>query len=114
MTITEFLTSLGTTADEVADSLRAAGIRGIRSSMCNCPILNAVYQALPDYWPGLVILGSVTKNGRSYRATLGDSQICDPRLTPAIEDFIAKFDSGSYPDLAAGSVRRAVVTEYGP
>ena len=93
--LSDYLNSLGTTSEEVAQSLRRAGIKGVRVSTCACPILKAIYDALPDYWPGLKIYGKPP----SYHASLGDSQICDPALPAAVIAFISDFDLGKYPDL---------------
>ena len=111
MNINEYLTSLGSTPDEVADNLRRQGIKGIVGSKCHCPVLNAIYQACPDFWSGLQIVnGARLPDGRwSYCATLDDDQIMDPRLPQPVMDFIGAFDGGEYADLIAKSVK--VVTQ---
>lgn len=38
--VEELLRSLGTTADEVADSLRARRMYGLRDEGCDCPVAN--------------------------------------------------------------------------
>lgn len=114
MKLSEYLDSLGHTSEEVAGSLRQAGIKGIRVSPCHCPVLNAIYHALPDYWPGLKIYGAPAEAGKaaSYHATLSDSQICDPALPRAVIDFIGDFDTGKYPDLEAARVRQVTTREW--
>jgi hypothetical protein len=106
MNVSEYLMSLGATADAVADSLRAQGIKGIKVSTCAYPIVNAIYKACPDYWAGLRIYGSGSGDHRGYGATLDDDQICDPQLPRPVQDFIARFDRGDYPDLIATKVRQ--------
>jgi hypothetical protein len=106
MRISDCLKSLGNTADEVAESLRKQGIKGIVASSCHCPILNAIYTACPDYWSGLrIINGSKHGDHWSYTATLNDCQITDPTLPQPVMDFIGEFDSGKYPDLVATKVQ---------
>lgn len=63
-------------------------------------IVLGIYRACPDYWPGLEIFSV----GVGYSASLGDSQIIDPSLPPAVVAFIGKFDAGDYPDLAASRI----------
>lgn len=103
MGIKEYLSSLGSTADEVATSLEKQGVKGVRKSPCFCPILNAIYKAIPDYWPGLRIVGGrkwVPGDHWSYYATLNDDQIIDPSLPQPVMDFIGIFDEGGYEHLA--------------
>jgi len=106
MLLSEYLTSLGQTPDQVANCLRAQRVKGIIKSSCHCPILNGIYQACPDYWPGLRITnGYQSKDGHwHYYASLSDLQITDPALPQAVQDFIGKFDRGEYPDLVATKV----------
>lgn len=106
MLITEYLTSLGTTSEEVANSLRQQGVKGKKRSCKLCPILNGLYQACPDFWPGLKIQGG-DKAGDHwyYSATFNDCQICDPTLPAPVMDFIGDFDGGKYPDLEATEVK---------
>lgn len=101
MKVSDYLASLGASADEVAESLRKQGITGKRGSKVSCPILNGIYKACPKYWTGLNIYGRGKKSDGSYDyyATLSDSQIMDPTLPPAVINFIGNFDEGKYPDL---------------
>jgi hypothetical protein len=113
MTVTEYLKSLGNSEAEVAESLRQQGVKGLRKNTCNCPVLNGIYKACPDYWPGLRIFGG-KKYGDHwiYQALLGDAQILDPTLPQAVMDFIGEFDEGKYPDLEAKSVKTVKVTTW--
>lgn len=106
MKLSEYLASLGKTPDEVANSLRQQGVKGLVQSSYYCPILNGIYKACPNYWSGLRISNGVKIDGHwSYYASLNDSQICDPVLPQPVMDFIGRFDSGEYPDLVAKSVK---------
>lgn len=101
MNLNEYLTSLGSSADEVAESLRQQHVRGRRGSTHQCPIIRGIYKACPDYWSGLrIVSGYKKQNGDwGYTATLRDSQIMDPTLPQAVMNFIGNFDEGKYPDL---------------
>ena len=111
MKISDYLASLGDTPDAVAENLRKQNVKGVIGSKCSCPILNAVYQSCPDYWPGLQIVNGKKIGDRwHYCATLDDWQIVDPSLPQPVMDFIGRFDQGEYPDLVAKVVRRFVRT----
>lgn len=103
MKINEYLTSLGNTSEEVAESLRKQGVKGLIRSKCKCPILNGIYQALPNYWSGLQIVNGykLAEGNWKYYATLNDDQILDPVLPKPVMNFIGDFDEGKYPDLEA-------------
>lgn len=101
MHLQAYLASLGNSSEEVANALRKQGVKGLARSSCHCPILNAIYKAIPNYWPGLRIIGG----GESeYCATLQDSQIIDPTLPPPVLAFIRDFDDDKYPDLVASKM----------
>lgn len=110
MKITEYFKSLGHTPDEVANSLRAQGIKGKIQSPCFCPILNGLYKSCPNYWSGLKIYGSSTVKGKhTYKATLDDCQITDPILPDPVIQFLGEFDQGKYPDLVSKNVKEVTV-----
>jgi hypothetical protein len=101
MKVSDYLASLGASADEVAESLRKQGVNGRRCSKASCPILNGIYKACPNYWTGLRITGGRKREDGNwnYHASLDDSQIMDPTLPQAVMNFIGNFDCGEYPDL---------------
>jgi len=102
MNIHEYLSSLGNSANEVAESLRKQGVKGKRKSACACPILKGIYKACPNYWSGLEISGGhLRADGWHYHVSLNDSQIVDPTLPQPVMNFIGNFDTGKYPDLEA-------------
>lgn len=106
MRVSEYLKSLGNTAEDVAMSLRAQGIKGKKLSRNHCPILNGIYKACPDYWTGLRIVNGRKIDGKwYYHATLDDAQIMDPTLPEPVMQFIGEFDEGKYPDLEATTVK---------
>lgn len=111
MNIKEYLTSLGNTSEEVAESLRKQGVKGLRRSKCKCPIINGIYQAVPNYWSGLNIVNGckLAEGDWSYYATLNDCQILDPDLPKPVMNFIGDFDEGKYPDLEAKYVKVTTV-----
>lgn len=112
MSITEILRSMGNTADEVADYLRQQGIKGERCKPSFCPVIIAIYKAIPDLCRGLRVdtrAGWMTIYGQRIRiqphvvVTWNDCQTSDPSCPQAIEDFVFKFDKGEYPDLIGKS-----------
>lgn len=82
---------LGCTIDEVADALRARGIRGKPRSCWNCPIANLMKAVGLIAYVGLdyADLYDPMDAGRDARVTLP---------TP-VSLFIGAFDLGLYPDL---------------
>lgn len=89
--IEKLLRSLGQTADDVADSLRARRITGYREDGCNCPIANLIKAEIPEAregdWtevdnPWLVTNDRVTTPAGPVDTTL------------AVAEFIGAFDHG--------------------
>jgi hypothetical protein len=91
--IIKSLLDLGDTEKEVADSLRAAGIRGVKGMAAYCPI--AVYIRSQHLGPAefaIAFPSEVTwKEGKRRQ------RVANPR---PVRDFIVGFDFGRYPDLA--------------
>jgi len=115
MRLSEYLASLGNTPDEVADSLRKQGVKGLVRSSRNCPVINGIYRACTNIWPGLRIgNGYKLSDGEHwhYSATYNDCQIMDPSLPLPVMDFIGKFDTGDYADLEAKVVREVTTTVW--
>ncbi len=79
------LEALGTTADEVAESLGRLGVKGLQDNSCFCPLA-----ALTGFhiWPG-------GANYRAYAKT-GSSRF---DLNEACTSFVERFDAGNYPGL---------------
>lgn len=96
------LQSLGRTAEQVAESLRQNGIRGVRGAACGCPIYEWLVRALnrharPDMQVlidsvGYAIGFRVQRPGEDY--AWGSTSASSP-----IRDFIVAFDKGIYPGL---------------
>jgi hypothetical protein len=110
--IVELLKSMGNTADEVAEYLRQQDIKGERCKPSFCPIIIAIYKAIPDLCQGLRVdtrAGWMTMYGQRIPiqpyvvVTWNDCQTLDPSCPQAIEDFVFKFDRGEYPDLIGKS-----------
>jgi len=110
--ISEYLRSLGDTPQAVAASLRAQRVKGKRKDPKFCPVVNGIYQAIPDYWPGLEVVGGVKGGVARYSACLHDIQIFDPVLPQAVQDFIGDFDLGEYPDLVAERVEETLCRKW--
>jgi hypothetical protein len=84
MTPAELLTRLGTTADEVAATLRDLGIRGQRFDGCDCPVA----RYLADHGHEMAV-GSVSAKSQWERVL----------LPHPVAHFAMAFDQGAYPEL---------------
>lgn len=93
------LSALGTTADTIAASIRARGIRGVRNALRNLnPLVRLVQRELPydDY--ALVL--TPRPRGESYGLRFQlDGTVVELPLPAAAVDFLKAFDAGQYPDL---------------
>ncbi|GGL05329.1 hypothetical protein [Mangrovihabitans endophyticus] len=90
-TITKALTSLGATADEIAETLVIGGWRGLRNDAGACPISRYLTSVLPG--ADDVVTGTAQLTVLSRHAEL------DVDLPPAVEQFVRAFDDGGFPDL---------------
>ena len=104
----DYLKSLGNTSDEIAESLRKQNIKGKVRCPSKCIIMNALVVNCGRNWAGLEIRGGTYKGKACYSATWNDCQTLDPQLPQPIQDFIAAFDDGKYPDLVTTKVRDVV------
>ena len=86
----DFVKWLGNTSEEVANSLRALGVKGDGGER-SCPVAIAINKHA-NGWGGI----QVDTNGY---LTYGDCQIVDPQTTEAVQQFVKDFDAGKYPDL---------------
>lgn len=87
----DFLRSLGSTSTEVAESLRAMGVKAERETCYRCPIAVVLVDEL-----GMEV-DDVAVNDK--RASFQDAQRTSVFLPLAVRKFIAEFDSGNYPFL---------------
>jgi 3-hydroxyisobutyrate dehydrogenase-like beta-hydroxyacid dehydrogenase len=98
------LIGLGNNADEIAATLRAAGIKGYRTDAHDCPAARFIAARAHELLP---VTGQVTVTLTAETAVIGITA-ADPAAyrevaasTPqALEGFLDSFDSGSYDDLA--------------
>lgn len=116
MTLKEYLASLGDTADEVAESLRKQGVKGLKRKSTQCPVVNGIYTGpcQDKVWPGLRIGAGFRREDGSwhYVATYNDDQIMDTELPQPVMNFIGEFDAGKYPDLEATKVTEKLVLSW--
>lgn len=97
------LTGLGSTADEVTATLRAAGIKGHLTDAHNCPGARFIATRARELLPGA---DRITVTLTAEKAVIGIT-FADPdeyrevtASTPeAVEDFLDHFDQGDYEDL---------------
>lgn len=114
MKISEFLKSMGNTADEVADYCRQNKITGEIQNPTFCPVIKAIYAKFPNLSKGLKVTtyripdgyrdfgcyGVIWMEGRYVtKVTWNDCQTLDPETPQAVIDFVRKFDAKQYPDL---------------
>jgi hypothetical protein len=101
---TALLTELGSTADAVADTLRAAQIRGQRAHPGLCPIAQYLAQKAPSSLRDVVVLGSWPYKVIAYVSDLEQpyEQRIEVLVPPPVETFIDRFDKRDprYGDLA--------------
>ena len=88
------LASMGATADEVASTLRTAGIRGIRNAV---RVLNPIVRYLADAML-LDNLFADVAGGKTLHINGGNVE-ADIDLPPPVIDFLHRFNRGEYPDL---------------
>ncbi len=119
--IEEFLQSLGSTSEEVADTLMSNGIHGRRYTTNACPIANAIYDKFPGVRDGLLVQHYKFSSGCKRLGVYGyvwheasdevavtwdDVQTLDPTCPPAVKQFVIDFDNGKYPQLSSTEVQQ--------
>lgn len=85
------LHALGTTADQVADRLRALGIKGKLDVAAGCPIANY-----------LEVNSTPSSVDVEWFSLVGDPTETHHKMPPAAALFIRRFDDGVYLDLVEG------------
>ena len=119
MKIGDFLKSLGSTSEEIADSLRNMDIKGEKTNGEFCPITKAIYKKFPNLSRGLKTYlmhssgGYInTVYGRLYVepsvscvVTWNDCQTIDPVCPQPIGRFVKDFDSSKYLDLVGDDAK---------
>jgi hypothetical protein len=88
------LDALGSTPDQVAESLRAQGIKGIRNTVRNLnPIVRYARSITTDTY-GIDII-----QGDKLRIIFASGQMTEIPVPHAVQEFIDLFNRGRYPDL---------------
>lgn len=96
------LESLGSTADEVAQTLSSRGITGRRNSGCDCPVARFLQAEVPEtarlWW-----FSGYWVDGEYIQLPLSMSELPETRVDvpQPVYEFVLRFDSGDYPDLEA-------------
>jgi hypothetical protein len=88
------LAQLGDTADEVAGSLKASGIQGIRNTV---RFLNPIVRHLQAQIVGTSEMNLI--KGNQLSITLRDGRKVDVPLPLAVMGFLTPFNEGAYADL---------------
>jgi hypothetical protein len=88
------LDALGTTPDEVADTLRASGIQGVRNTVRFLnPIVRYVHGKLDNVYSIDLIQGD------SLRIEFANSVVTEVAVPMPVLRFLERFHQGQYPDL---------------
>lgn len=94
--LASILERLGSTPEAVADTLRQAGVHGVRHTVRQMnPVIRHIAVEAPGMLYGDVIQGGV------LRATFEDGTQEEEALPPAVIAFLKAFHSGLYPDLVS-------------
>lgn len=88
------LEKLGNSPDDIANSLKSAGIKGIRGISTSCPIANY----LKSKYEGIELTVGATKVVVAFYESWGQASF-NIKNSEALEKFISKFDNIEYPDL---------------
>jgi len=88
--VSDFLKDMGNTSEEVAESIRKIGVKGVQKNPRHCPLALAIREKFPSTI-GLRVGGNTM--------TYSDPQTMDPAHTPSTSQFVKDFDAGKYPDL---------------
>lgn len=97
------LEGLGSTADDVASALAHSGVHGIPLDGSSCVLSRYVYAVIGgDRSVRSVLVGS---DGVRITARGPMRRILVP-LPPAVQQFVAEFDRGTYVELIDGSIDR--------
>lgn len=89
------LEQLGQTPDEVASSLKAKGIKGVRYAVRFLnPVVRYIQMQLGDPLLHIDVTG-----GSTLRTVHSDGSKEESRLPDAVREFLDAFNRGDYPDL---------------
>ena len=88
------LDELGRTPDEVADSLRARGIKGVRNTV---RILNPIIRYATAQSPGARSIDLILVD--RLRIVFASGEVTEVPVPEAVLRFLAMFHRGAYPDL---------------
>jgi hypothetical protein len=88
------LDALGTTPDEVADSLRARGIKGVRN---NARYLNPIVRYATAVTPDVYGIDIIYED--RLRIVFADGRVIEVPVPLAVLAFLDLFHRGGYPDL---------------
>ena len=92
------LDKLGSSADEIAETLSAAGIKGYPEDCFHCPLANWLTSTFSLAEHGLrADVGSYEINIHNFASGEG---VCTIHTSEAVADFVNDFDMGDFPNLA--------------
>ncbi len=102
--VAEALRTLDLESWEIAEKLKALGVKGVQMDECRCALAVYIATLLPDASSVHVEVDQVRING-SLRDEFGfDFPVVLSRDMPGgAQDFIAEFDDGKHPELIEGA-----------
>ena len=95
--IVERMAALGDTAEDVADSLDAAGVKGPTGDGGACPLAVWAQRQHGD------VTGPCVVAPHKLILWPDDPSSSEAALPPALRDFVRLFDAGEFPDLECSS-----------
>lgn len=95
--VRDYLLSLGSTPDQVAETLQAQGIKGYRASADSCPLAHALNAHYGEGVQAFVTHTDVTLARYPVASDANNDYLIVNPLQ--IADFVSLFDSGEYPEL---------------
>lgn len=93
---------LGTTPDEIAETLAAEGLVGVRSTGNECPVARYVRKHFGAYGVSIVVAG---EEKFFVGATVG-GWVAERPTPVQVREFMQNFDQGRYPQLIDGRGER--------
>lgn len=91
MNIQQALAALGSTAEQVAQTLKAKGIKGVRAKIGSCPV--ASYLQRECYDDGITVGLSCAGNDNLVSVSQQEE------IPDHVRKFVRDFDDGLYPEL---------------
>jgi hypothetical protein len=102
--LTDLLSELGNTSDEIAAKLRDARVQGYRQDARRCPLARFVTERLSEHYPSgsvevVVATDALLIAQASPDANEGGDLLVLAELSEPVVEFVQRFDDAAWPDL---------------